>query len=248
VRAIKLNQTRQHRRSLLARFGATILAVVSVGCAASAGNTSSENKTSPESTSIATAQNSLDGVADKKLNQSQQSTAVESQSASQSEQSSKQVDVPEFTTEGKPTKTIETPWGQKDIYDPTQDAEIRTYIYSSVNGYIESPTFHQRQGIRQTIGMAMLKQHKDLLNNGCKNIKPNSHCLAQKSNKVFPSDTGVRYICTSFDQDSSGKKSIILNGETYLENDFSFTGSLFRSSQFSLEDIFEFQCLNWEDK
>ena len=29
-----------------------------------------------------------------------------------------------FTTQGKPTKTIQTPWGDKQLYDPTQDPEI----------------------------------------------------------------------------------------------------------------------------
>lgn len=128
MRAINLNKTWQHRRSLLAGFSATILAMVFVGCVASTGNTRLENKTSPESTSIATAQNSLGGVADKTLNQSQQSTAVESKSITQSEQSSKQGDVPEFTTEGKPTKTIETPWGPREVFDPTQVPEVREFF------------------------------------------------------------------------------------------------------------------------
>jgi len=29
-----------------------------------------------------------------------------------------------FTTEGKPTKTVQTPWGDKQVYDPTQDTEV----------------------------------------------------------------------------------------------------------------------------
>ena len=123
VGTLNLHKTWQHGRSLLAGFGATILATVSVGCAASTGNTSPENKTPPESTSIATAQNSLDGVADKTLNQSQQSVAVEAKSIAQSESSS-EFDPESFTTEGKPTKTIETPWGPREVYDPAQDEEI----------------------------------------------------------------------------------------------------------------------------
>jgi len=31
----------------------------------------------------------------------------------------------EFSTIGKPTKTIETPWGPKEVYDPIQDEEVR---------------------------------------------------------------------------------------------------------------------------
>ena len=37
------------------------------------------------------------------------------------------LDLPElsdFTTEGKPTKTIETPWGPREVYDPTQDEAV----------------------------------------------------------------------------------------------------------------------------
>ena len=37
------------------------------------------------------------------------------------------LDLPElsdFTTEGKPTKTIETPWGPREVYDATKDPEI----------------------------------------------------------------------------------------------------------------------------
>ena len=30
----------------------------------------------------------------------------------------------DFTTVGKPTKTIETPWGAREIYDPVQDEEV----------------------------------------------------------------------------------------------------------------------------
>jgi len=30
----------------------------------------------------------------------------------------------DFTTEGKPTKTIETPWGPREIYDPVQDPQV----------------------------------------------------------------------------------------------------------------------------
>ena len=34
------------------------------------------------------------------------------------------VTVENFTTQGKPTKTVQTPWGDKHVYDPTQDPEI----------------------------------------------------------------------------------------------------------------------------
>ena len=42
-------------------------------------------------------------------------------------------DLSGFTTQGKPTKTVQTPWGEKRIYDPIQDAEVVSaykYLYS----------------------------------------------------------------------------------------------------------------------
>lgn len=35
-----------------------------------------------------------------------------------------------FTTVGKPTKTIETPWGPREVYDPAQDEEVRAAFLS----------------------------------------------------------------------------------------------------------------------
>ena len=37
----------------------------------------------------------------------------------------KQAEIQSFTTEGKPTKTIETPWGPREVYDPMQDSEVK---------------------------------------------------------------------------------------------------------------------------
>jgi len=39
--------------------------------------------------------------------------------------STTQFDPDKFTTEGKPTKTMETPWGPREFYDPLQDGEVR---------------------------------------------------------------------------------------------------------------------------
>jgi len=38
--------------------------------------------------------------------------------------SSEQDDVSKFTTRGKPTKILETPWGPREVYDPLQDPQI----------------------------------------------------------------------------------------------------------------------------
>jgi len=38
-----------------------------------------------------------------------------------------------FTTEGKPTKTIETPWGPREVYDPSKDVEVLLAIEEIYN-------------------------------------------------------------------------------------------------------------------
>lgn len=45
------------------------------------------------------------------------------------------VSVENFTTAGKPTKTVQTPWGDKQVYDPTQDPEVIAafeYVYRTL--------------------------------------------------------------------------------------------------------------------
>ena len=38
--------------------------------------------------------------------------------------------VDSFTTVGKPTKTIETPWGPREVYDPAQDEDVRAAFFN----------------------------------------------------------------------------------------------------------------------
>ena len=54
-----------------------------------------------------------------------------------------------FTTKGKPTKTIQTPNGPVEIYDPTQDPEVRAAfgrIYDNNNQIISTTFFPQTYG------------------------------------------------------------------------------------------------------
>lgn len=48
-----------------------------------------------------------------------------------------------FTTVGKPTKTIETPWGPREVYDPAQDEEVSLAfkrLYSKGNEVADAKT------------------------------------------------------------------------------------------------------------
>lgn len=99
--------------------------------------------------------------------------AAEAQSAPNSP------DHTEFTTEGKPTKTIETPWGPREIYDPTQDEEVRAAfkrIYDKDEGvvHVEEAVVHPSQGGKRTFVL------KDVLDDfGNQTILPNER--VQKS-------------------------------------------------------------------
>ena len=50
--------------------------------------------------------------------------AILTPSALEVENEAAEVSVATFTTLGKPTKIVDTPWGPKEIYDPTQDPDV----------------------------------------------------------------------------------------------------------------------------
>ena len=97
VRASKLHKTWRHGRSLLAGFG---VVAMTLGCAAEEG---------PSSVDIVSETSQT--VTDTPIVVAAKTTNLDTALV--------------FTTEGKPTKTIETPWGQKEIYDPTQDEQVK---------------------------------------------------------------------------------------------------------------------------
>ncbi len=78
-----------------------------------------------------------------------------------------------FTTKGKPTKTIETPLGARELYDPTQDEDVRKAfkrIYDRDEGVVHYELFvlHPSQGGKETYVL------KDVLDDfGNKVILPN---------------------------------------------------------------------------
>jgi len=46
-----------------------------------------------------------------------------------------------FTTEGKPTKTIETPWGPRKVYDPAQDPSVAFFFKKWRDGQYAGASF-----------------------------------------------------------------------------------------------------------
>ncbi len=92
-----------------------------------------------------------------------------------------------FTTKGKPTKVIKTPWGPREIYDPAQDPEVRAIfdvVYdrgditfgdvSRYNSYFRTgPEGVGNDSILETeiIRRAREVQYNDMMRLGCRYIK-----------------------------------------------------------------------------
>ena len=76
--------------------------------------------------------------------------------------SSEQGDVSEFTTKGKPIKIIETPWGAREVYDPSLDTKVVNLI--KTQGLIKSRSdFFDNQILEQ----ATYEQLDSLYAAGC---------------------------------------------------------------------------------
>ena len=99
--------------------------------------------------------------------------------------------VDSFTTVGKPTKVIETPWGAREVYDPAQDGEVLKAIHrlysrgktsirevSRIAGFGDVVSFEKSSshiGIRtgndidiETVKTARRTHYFDVLRLGCK--------------------------------------------------------------------------------
>ena len=83
-----------------------------------------------------------------------------------------------FTTAGKPTKTIETPWGPKEIYDPVQDNEIiqayskiKKQNYNSIKElYADGSSYDYANHDVELLFLAREIHHLDVMRSGCKRL------------------------------------------------------------------------------
>jgi len=79
------------------------------------------------------------------------------------------VTVENFTTQDKPTKTVQTPWGDKQVYDPTQDPEI-IEIFEYVSKQNKENGFRGREGLSSYKNLfkdVNQIQFNDMLRTGC---------------------------------------------------------------------------------
>jgi len=149
----------------------------------------------------------------------------------------------EFSIQGKPTKTIQTPWGPREIYDLANDRIVRLEIRKYVNSYLLDKSNSSYDLARQSIAIALLNQNKTIFVTGCKFIKRTNNCVSRI--------VGLESVSTchslNYNQDI-GKMSTTINNTNYFENQYSFTGHFFSSEEFSLDEIFEFECVKWNEE
>ena len=82
----------------------------------------------------------------------------------------------EFTTKDKPTKTIETPWGPREVYDPTQDKKVMSSflrLYNIGDEIVEKQRGSTLSNDAEIVYAAREKKFKSLLENGCAFITSN---------------------------------------------------------------------------
>ena len=79
-----------------------------------------------------------------------------------------------FTTQGKPTKTVQTPWGDKHVYDPTQDPEIIEafeYVKRTHQRYGPDAKYDQLKPYSNLFTQIRNIQYLDMGRLGCQDIK-----------------------------------------------------------------------------
>ena len=118
-----------------------------------------------------------------------------------------------FSTKGKPTKTLVTPNGSQEVYDPTQDPEIRK-LFREIYDHNRNPDNadvkydYRRAGPIFTKAQAI--QQNDLLRAGCVSlIVPVTTGVSTGPPKQFPVCEKVNWGSASFS--ACEKKNIDLN-------------------------------------
>jgi len=84
------------------------------------------------------------------------------------------VTVENFTTQGKPTKAVQTPWGDKQVYDPTQDPEIIEafeYVKRTHQRYGPDAKYDQLKPYSKLFTQIRDIQYLDMGRLGCQDIK-----------------------------------------------------------------------------
>lgn len=139
-----------------------------------------------------------------------------------------------FTIKGKPTKTIETPMGPREVYDPVHDKNVRSAfekIYlSNKEGHlsylIEQNKINPFYEPHQVLRTALMNQRKDYFNQGCLIIQE-SVCGSRYEEQTICDDGQ----CIKKVIIKSGNSSDVcsFNGETVFDRERHAIGGMFFS-------------------
>jgi len=111
-----------------------------------------------------------------------------------------------FTTVGKPTQTVETPNGPREIYDPTQDEEVRaafTYIYNQNDPNFRLVYGPKPDGVHASIlYRAMVEQKNSYKSLSCQTLVTSQcgvwftrECKSDQSCKFVRNEANGRFFC-----------------------------------------------------
>ena len=79
----------------------------------------------------------------------------------------------DFTIEGKPTKTIETPWGPREVYDALQDEELRVIFDAYIRAVQTDAPDKQTDKLFAAVVSAELANNHDFSRIGCNRVLDN---------------------------------------------------------------------------
>lgn len=189
---------------------------------------------------------------------------TESLSSKAQTEFSKPTAAEDFTTKGKPKKTIETPWGPREIYDPAQDPEMldfylgvfKTQFYENPNRQkATSPNLHFTSEQREVFNSLVdgFNVHRlDIARIGC--VKAKTPTCGLLKHYITPNcdleDSLGRAKLTPCESENSTKLSLQLTPVMFCEYDgnkrhLNINHVVYKSAETYLEAHTSFQCEIW---
>ncbi len=165
-----------------------------------------------------------------------------------------------FSTEYRPTRKLDTPWGDKEIYDPTKDRDV----IQIVNYYrvpCEQGDIKACNNASKFIEFFTLFQDAELVEIGCTRFRRTNlvayYIVPRGQNPGAPPyPEGYYNPFANYDYTSSyfrpkmdntaNSEFIVVNGRRFTKTKLSMlTGTFFSSESLNLEEVFEFECKKW---
>jgi hypothetical protein len=148
----------------------------------------------------------------------------------------------EFSTQGKLTKTIQTPNGPVKIYDPVKNLLAIERLKQSAAAFRANNSDDDYFLIRKVLRAELERQDIDILQANCQVFKRTNNCVVHKRKNEIIST------CFALNYDRMRKAMVMkINEKYYFQTQSSKTyGHYFSSEPLQLAELFEFQCMKWD--